>query len=75
MKVQIGRPWAGKLTGLPSWFKYGSRNADKQEELVEVDLTFEMLQELYNTGANIMLLHSRDGKTVLFVDDRAFGQR
>lgn len=71
MKVLIGPPWVEKIKGLPTWFTYGKYGSDK---LPEVDLTWSMLQELYNSGCNVMLFH--DGsETILFVDSRCFTQR
>lgn len=56
--------WVGGIKNLPSWFSSGE----------DIDLSFEQLKEIYDTGNNIMLVHS--GETnVLFVDNKRFTQR
>ncbi len=56
--------WVGKIKNLPAWFKH--------QEYAE--LSWDQINELYQTGNNIMLKHS-EGENILFVDDRGFSQR
>lgn len=56
--------WYTNYPKLPDWFKHSQ----------EIDLDFEKLQELFNTGLNIMLYHGKE-KNILFVDDKRFSQR
>jgi hypothetical protein len=56
--------WVERPKNLPEWFKYGE----------EADVSWEQITELYDSGANVMLLH-RDDVTFLAVDNRSFTQR
>lgn len=65
MKVVMAY-WVGGYKNLPAWF------VDKGE----IDITPEMLMELYATGINVMLYHVGVGDdTILFVDDKRFTMR
>lgn len=69
MKVKLAK-WVGNIPNLPSWFI-----VDKV-----IDITFDQLIELYNTGNNIMLRHwscteCTSDCALLFVDNKNFGQR
>lgn len=57
--------WAGTAKNLPAWFKH-----DK-----EAEVSWEQIQELYETGNNVMMKHVPSLGHILFVDDRGFGQR
>lgn len=59
--------WAGSAKNLPDWFKHN--------ETIEVADVWEAVKELYATGNNVMISHSRDGEPIVFVDDRRFTQR
>ena len=64
MKVTLAW-WVSRPSNLPEWFEHNK----------EIDITPEQIMELYNTGNNVMLWHSSDGKTVVFVDHKRFTQR
>lgn len=57
--------WVGGIKNLPTWFKSGE----------ELDISWEQVKELYDTGNNVMLVHSGNENTYLFVDNRRFTQR
>lgn len=61
--------WVGGIKNLPAWFKHGE----------EKDISLEEVQELFNTGNNIMLCHykseSDEDCVFLAVDDKRFTQR
>ena len=59
--------WAGSAKNLPAWFVHDT----------EIDISPEQIQELYDTGNNVMLKHSHQHADVMvvFVDDRSFTQR
>jgi hypothetical protein len=63
MKVRMVE-WIGGIKNLPSWFKNGE----------DIDISYDQIKELYDTGNNIMLCHSGDD-SVLFVDNKRFTQR
>lgn len=63
--------WAGRPSNLPSWFENGK----------EKETSWDDIQELYNSGANVMLIHNFD-KTkeshhdiMIGVDTQGFQQR
>ena len=64
MKVLMAK-WVGEIKNLPSWFKHDE----------EADVSWEQIKELFDTGNNIMLYHSRDGYIGLYVDNKIFTQR
>jgi hypothetical protein len=53
--------WRGGAKNLPEWFIH--------QETIKI--SWEMIQELYDTGNNVMLRHSDDGMIVL-VDNGGF---
>lgn len=57
--------WAGNSKGLPSWFKH--------QTVAEV--SWEQIQELFDTGKNVMLCHAQDGIVILYIDSLRFTQR
>lgn len=67
--------WAGeKFKNLPSWWE-----SNNQKDNLPREVSWEQIQELYETGANVMLYHvtEDDGvkSTVIFIDTKRFGQR
>lgn len=69
MKV-IMYEWYKGIKNLPSWFK------DDQE--IEID--FDKIKELFDTGNNVMISHIKghmpgEVVAVLWVDDKQFTQR
>ena len=61
MKVRMVE-WVGGIKNLPVWFKSGE----------DLDITWEQIKELYETDNNIMLVHSGNIESVLFVNNKRF---
>lgn len=64
MKVRMVQ-WVGGIKNLPTWFKCHE----------DLDISWEQIKELYDTGNNVMLVHSDDFDNILFVDNKRFTQR
>lgn len=67
--------WAyEKFNNLPSWWK---ENSEKDKEPREV--SWEQIQELYETGANVMLYPAKEDddvkSTIIFIDTKRFTTR
>lgn len=59
--------WAGTAKNLPVWFTH--------DQYLN-DCTWQQIEELLNTGNNVMLRHMSNSKDIIvFVDDKNFGQR
>ena len=56
--------WAYGTENLPSWFKHNE----------EIDVSWEQIKELFDTGNNVMFNHSGE-KVILWVDHKRFTQR
>lgn len=56
--------WVGGIKNLPSWFKCGE----------DLGISWAQIQELYETGNNVMIYHSTD-QHILWVDNKRFNQR
>lgn len=63
MKVSLYN-WVGTAKNLPEWFDHESI----------IDISLEQIQELFDTGNNVMLCHIKN-KIVVFVDDGRFNHR
>lgn len=60
--------WVNRPTNIPDWF----------EHTKEMDISWEQIKELYESGANVMIKHDRLGgdlTALVCVDDRGFTQR
>ena len=56
--------FAGDVPNLPEWFVHGK----------DIDLTVEQIQELFDTGNNVMMTHN-EPDNYLWVDSKMFRQR
>jgi len=56
--------WVGGIKNLPAWFK----------SVEDIELSWELIQELYATGNNVMLCHVGNDH-IVFVDNKRFTQR
>lgn len=64
MKVSL-YDWDGDCKGLPSWFQH----------LTIAEVSWEQIQELFDTGHNVKLIHGTDGLVILYVSAKDFSQR
>lgn len=71
MKIDMIIWGKNKPTNLPAWFHHG-----QTLEIKEPEIFWELVEELYNSGTNVMLAHDqKDSNSVLLaVDTKRFGQ-
>ena len=61
--------WVASVKNLPEWFE------DAASHNEAIDVSADMILELYNTGNNVMLKHLKSGDAIIFVDNLGFTQR
>ena len=65
MKMRMVEWVGGEIKNLPTWFKSGE----------DLDISWEQIKELYDTGNNVMLCHNSDNEHTIYVDNKRFTKR
>ena len=70
--------WTGEketVSKLPSWFQHVTDHT----KIEVIDVSWEQIKELYETGLHVMLYHVKDSpddyEMILYVDHKRFYQR